>query len=359
MPKFLKRTLVILFWVGLIFLSLYWPKLKFIAYETNSITVFAWGDIIDPQVVADFEKETGIKVRMNYYSSNEELLVKLKATKGLGYDLIIPSDYAVELLTQENLLKEIDKTKLRFWNTLNPILLNHSFDPNNRYSIPFSWEIYLFGLDKGYFQGKHFKPSWKAIFNPAAMDYKISMINDPIDAVQFCSFYLFGYQRSLTAAQTEQIKQTLIQQKQKVEAYASFRGDYFLATKNCPLVLASSSYILRSMKKFPFITFAVPKEGTFITIESLALPTTTTKDPLIYQFINFLFRPDSIKQHHETFGFFPSSLEAIHLIDWNPETKELLLTSTDRFKEFHFTRPLLPQRQLNDLWVEVKTEAIE
>ncbi len=84
------------------------------SYEPNSINVFAWGDILDPAVIADFEKETGIKVNLNYYSSNEELIVKLKATRGEGYDLIIPSDYAVKILIKEDLLKPIDQKPPRF-----------------------------------------------------------------------------------------------------------------------------------------------------------------------------------------------------------------------------------------------------
>ena len=107
---------------------------------------------MDPGVIADFEKETGIKVNLNYYSSNEELIVKLKATKGEGYDLIIPSDYAVKSLSKKNSSKTIDRSKSAFWNEINPALIGHFFDPENQFSIPFEWEIYGFGIDKEYFK---------------------------------------------------------------------------------------------------------------------------------------------------------------------------------------------------------------
>src|SRR3569832_328639 len=111
--KIITRSSVILFWIALIFGVLYWPDETFLT-NNRSINVFVWGDILDPSVVADFEKETGIKVNMNFYASNEEMLVKLKATGGQGYDMIIPSDYSVEILIKDGLVKELDKTKLNF-----------------------------------------------------------------------------------------------------------------------------------------------------------------------------------------------------------------------------------------------------
>ena len=92
--KIAIRACVLLFWCSLIFGVLYWPEETFLA-NGRSINIFVWGDILEPTVIAEFERETGIKVNMNFYASNEEMLVKLKATGGPGYDLIIPSDYSV------------------------------------------------------------------------------------------------------------------------------------------------------------------------------------------------------------------------------------------------------------------------
>src|SRR5579883_3295744 len=193
MRKTSLRILVVVFWSALLLFALYFPKFqKEEAAEENSITVFTWGDIFEPSVVDAFEKETGIRVHLNYYSSNEELLVKLKATKAEGYDLIVPSDYAVRMLRREDLLQPLDPSKITFWKDLNPILLNHHYDPNNQYSIPFSWEIFGFGIDKEYFKGRELPHSWKLIFDKNTIDYRIGMVNDPIDAVEFSSMYLYG-----------------------------------------------------------------------------------------------------------------------------------------------------------------------
>ncbi len=192
MRKLFIRSGVTIFWILLIFSALYWPRWKPMHYDAKTLNIFAWGDILDPAVLADFEKESGIKLNLSYYSSNEELVVKLKATKGEGYDLIIPSDYAVNILIKENLLKKFDKNRFNYWKTLNPNLLGRDFDPHNAYSIPFEWELYGLGIDKDYFREHPTPPSWAMIFDPKVMNYKITMNNDPIEAVEFAAFYLYG-----------------------------------------------------------------------------------------------------------------------------------------------------------------------
>jgi spermidine/putrescine transport system substrate-binding protein len=353
--KLFIRSGIILFWIGLIAFGLYWPKWQIIRYEENSINVFAWGDILDPAVISDFQKETGIKVNLSYYSSNEELIVKLKATGGEGYDLIIPSDYAVNVLIQEDLLKEIDKSKLNFWNEIAPNLTGHFFDPDNRYSIPFEWELFGFGIDKDYFADKPMTPSWKMIFDPEVVKYKITMKNDPIEAIEFASFYLFGPVTSINQEQAEQVKAVLKRQKPWVEAYADFRGDYFLATKNCAVVIASSSYIWRTMRMFDFVGFVVPEEGSFITIENLCIPKPSNKDDLTYRFINYLYTPESVASHYETYGFFPAALKADDIAHIDKQASEILRDSEKNFSKYHFCQNILPQDEIRDIWVDVKS----
>ncbi len=351
MSKFPRRFLICIFWVGIIFAALYLPHLKF--FSSQELNIFAWGDILDPTVIAEFEQKTGIKINMSYYSSNEELIVKLRATRGKGYDLIIPSDYTVSILSQEGLLKPLDRSKLHFWEELNPLLLGHLFDPNNRYSIPFAWELYGIGVNKNYFLDKPFAPSWQLIFENQG--YKIAMVNDPIQAVLIADLYLYGQVAPLTKEQLLKVKQLLVKQKEWVEAYADFRADYFLATGSCPVALASSSYIWRTKKMFPFVEFVVPKEGTFITIENLCIPSQSEKESLAYQFINALFTPSSLNQHLQTYGIFPAALPLATSIQMDPAIKELFQSSKEDFQHYHFSRQVAAPQEILDLWVELKS----
>lgn len=354
MKKPLTRSLIIFFWIALIAGALYWPKWKAVKYDDRTINVFVWGDILAPAVVADFEKETDIKINLSYYSSNEELIVKLKATQGQGYDLIIPSDYAVNLLAKDHLLKKLDKSKFAYWPAINPALLGHYFDPDNTYSLPFEWELFGFGIDQNYFKHHPTTPSWSMIFDPNVMHYKITMNNDPIEAVTFASFYLYGNTDQLHPHQIQEVKQLLIRQKPRVTAYASFRGDYFLATHNVALAVASTSYIWRTKRLFDFVDFAIPKEGSFITIENFCIPKPSQKEDLVYQFINYLCRPQSVVTHFKTYALFPATLHALDQLEADEQAMQFMRSAPQDFENYHFIRNALPQKDILDIWVDVK-----
>lgn len=358
MKKIPFRILVVVFWSALLLLVLYWPKIQREEFEENSITVFTWGDIFDPTIVEAFEKESGIRVHLNYYSSNEELLVKLKATKAEGYDLIVPSDYAVRMLIREKLLQPLDKTKIGFWKDLNPVLLNLEFDPNNKFSLPFSWEIYGFGVDIDYFANRTLPESWKLVFDRNTIDYRIGMVNDAIDAASFASMYLYGpkFIRA-NLQQQKEITKLLQQQHQWVEVYANFRTDYLLATKNCPVVVTSSSYIWRTMRLVPFVRFVIPKEGTFITVENLCLPVASKKQDLVYKFMNYVYRTESSAAHFATYGFFPATVHTEAWPNLDPQANKLIHATKEEFDAYRLLREdVLPEPVLRNLWVEVKTQ---
>ena len=112
------------------------------------------------------------------------MIIKLKATGGEGYDMVVPSDYSVEILRKENLLKKLDKTKIELPLTISIPTLPTSSSIRAT-SIPFlsSGSFMSLASTKIIFQGKPLYPSWKMIFDPNVIDYKITMLNDPIQTV--------------------------------------------------------------------------------------------------------------------------------------------------------------------------------
>lgn len=353
--KFFTRLVIIAFWIILIFFALYFPGWKILPYEEKSINIFTWGDTLHPSILNAFEKETGIKVNLSYYASNEELLVKMKATRGKGYDLVMPSGYNVEMMIDDELLKPIDHSKLNFWSDLNPILLNTEFDRGNRYSIPFGWEIYGLGVDQRFFKGD-FDPSWRAIYDPNVIHYKIAVSNHAGEAVSHASFYLFGTaQKPLTEEQFQQIRQLLLLQRQWVEAYSDFRADYFIATGNCPVALSTSTYIKRIRPLFPSIDFVVPKEGTFITIENLCISAASTKQEYAYKLLNYLYSKAALTTAYQNFYIFPATLSPLEDLGLEDYEKQMLADISIDPGKIQFFKNIMPLQRVTDLWVEVKT----
>ncbi len=355
MGKILIRTSLVIFWAVFILFILYFPKINPFKSNKKGITIFAWGDILDPEMVKNFEKETGIHVNLNFYASNEELVVKLKATGGEGYDLVMPSDYAVELLVRDDLLQKIDHKRLDFFANLNPLLLNHKYDPHNRYSIPFSWEIFGVGVDTDALTIPLDKISWKHVFDPKKIPGEIIMLNDPIQSVLLAGFYLYGSFSHLDKQQALAVKDLLIAQKKYVEAYVDFRADYFLITKNSALVVAASSYIWRAMAQYKNIQFAIPQEGSFISVESFSIPSKTQKLDLVYRFLNYIYQPKSIGQHFNNYALFPPTIDAFKYMNINQKIEDMIRSSPEEFGKYHFFRMPLSEKEIRDIWVAVKS----
>ena len=106
------------------------------AQAAEKLNIYCWSEYIPQDVIDDFSKETGIKVSVENYASNEEMLAKLGAGGG-SFDIIQPSEYVVEALVKEKLLRPLDKKAIPNLKNIDPKFLSMSFDPGNKYSVPF------------------------------------------------------------------------------------------------------------------------------------------------------------------------------------------------------------------------------
>lgn len=355
----LIKFIIIVFWIFIIFILLLIPD--FASKSENSINILVWSGMYDLSYISKFEKESNIKVHFSYYESNEELLVKLRATKGYGYDLIIPSDYAIYILKKEKLLKKIDKSKLDFLDKLNPILLGHYFDKKNNYSLPAEWAIFGVAIDKNYFN-KVFKKipnSWSLIFNNK-LNYKIAMANDPLVAIPAAFLYLYRSLEDINIKKLDKAKNVLISTKKNIEAYTEFRPDFYLINKSVQAVIASSTYIYRAIKNFEFIDFIIPKEGTLITIENFAIPEKSCKEDLVYKFINFLMKPETVKYNFQSEqALLPVTLDSIDKLKLDKNLKNILNIDKKDFNKLNFFRldlleKPITEEYLRELFIEVK-----
>ena len=348
MTTWQARVSIILFWVLVIGFILYVPAFLKRFDTRKSITIFTWPSVIDSKIVAQFEKETGIRVYLNYFETNQELLAKMNRTGGKDYDLIVSSDHTIQLLIRKKFLKKLDKKKLPFMNDLVPQVQDLYCDPNFDYSIPFIWAIYGIGINPLLMHVPE-KISWSLVFEKG--HGPISMTNDAREAIMMAAFYLFGTIDVLKESTVEQeIKELLLRQKEWVEVYTDLRAEELLASKSVPLAVITSPDLWRIKKEYPHLEFLVPQEGTFALIDMFAIPKESQKEDLVYQFLNYLYQPAIIEHHMNTFGFCsPISTVSRQLPKPFCPTKE-------EFKRFEFFRNVVPEEQLNDIWIAVMAE---
>jgi len=344
MTTFIRFGIVI-FWFCCLLGFLYAPSLLRVFHQERSLTIFTWPTILDPQYLQKFEKETGIKLYITYYESNQELFSKLQAGSATGYDIILPSDFTVKLMIQEDLVKKIDHSKLSFFSSLNENLMHHYYDPRNDYSLPFFWGVYGIGINKNYFKYGMPSADWQMLFNASKNGYRVGMTDEAREAILLAAFYLFGtIDIEWSRENTDKIIALLTEQKKSVEAYTESRSEYLLTSEAVPVVFALSTDIYKAQQESPYLDFLLPQEGSFIFIDSIVIPKNTTKDDMIYQFINYLYSADSIEHHTNLYGFC-SPLK----------TTENKYCSY-QFDKLNFFENVVPQALVNEIWITVMSK---
>ncbi len=354
MKDFLIKSGITALWIGLIFFVLIFPKFEFNSKTNqNTLNIFVWGDYFDSSVLKKFEEEKKIKIKLHYYSSNEEMILKLKAHKGEGYDLIVPSDYAVQILIKENLLKPLDYKKIDFFHKISPILLNHPFDPANRYSLPNMWEVYGIGYDPAQLDPSKIQPTLGHFFDKNLIDYQFSMTPDPVEAIVFAACYLYGRVSQLSETEKKAVKDLLIQQKPHIEAYADYRAKYLIQTKNCPIAVLRSSLLFQIARENANMGFVIPKEATITSIENIAIPIGSKKTDAVYEFINFIYRDAVHASQLKICPLYPAFPEAL---PYSEETPAFYTSYQDALTKdnLYFFKYLMPEEEIRDMWVEIK-----
>jgi len=274
----------------------------------------------------------------------------LRASDGGDYDLIMPSSHTVDMLIKQGMVKQIDKRKLTFFKQLYPTLLGHYYDPANNYTIPYVWMVYGLAIDPCRL-GSVPESSWRLIFDKQQILGKTAMIDDAREASLIAALYLFGKVDELDEDQLKQVEELLARQQEWVEAYTDLRADRILLSGAVPLVVVNSLDVAPAMRFKRCLRFLVPREGSFIDIDSFALPSGTRKDQLVYQFLNYLYRPDVLQRYTQKFNFFPAAWNVSTSyagFPFNGPTPALL-------KDMHFFRSNVPAERFIKLWGALKS----
>lgn len=344
------RLCIVAMLLGAIFLFMRLPHYVEMFTARKSINILAWPNVIDSENFDEFERATGITVNLSYFENYEELIVKMQSGAS-DYDLVMASDYALQLLIDEKVVKPLDHSKLSFMKNIHPLLLDLPYDPDNRYSIPFSWEIFGIGIDANAYGDELPQASWKLLFDERVSPARVGMLDDAREIVSIAALYLFGKNKHvLTRDDLLQIQKLLIEQKKRVVMYTDLRTDYLLVSQSAPLVLGLSSDLFCAMRTYKNIRFLIPEEGSFILLDTLMIPASTQKDDFVYAFLNYLYQPHIVKAYSDRYNSFPALQGVVSSEDrcQMPLTQSLF----DRLRFFSYQ---IPEHALRDVWIALKS----
>lgn len=254
----------------------------------SELAIYNWSDYIGETTIADFERETGVRVRYDTYESNEDLLARLQAG-ATGYDLVVPTGYAVRVMLALDLLTPIDRSALANWANLDPRFLGLPYDTENRFSVPWQWGSS--GLAVRADLVPEHPDSW-GVFLDARYRGKMTMLDDMRDTVGAWLKYRGRSLNSHDPAELAQARADAIAAKPNLKSYVSAPVKSQLIAGDVWIAHLWNGDTSQAAASEPAIRFVLPREGSMIYLDSLCIPRGARHPRAAHAFIDFVLRAE-------------------------------------------------------------------
>ncbi len=276
----------------------------------KNLNLFCWSEYMPQEIVDAFTKETGIKVSIETYASNEEMLAKLFAGGG-AYDLIQPSEYVIEGLIKEDMLAPIDHQVISNMKNLAPEFTSMSFDPGNKYSVPYMAGTVGIVVNTELVQDeiKGYNDVFQEKFSK-----NIVVLDDAREIVSWGLESLGIPVNEATDENLEKVKPVLAKWLPLVKVFDSDSPKTALLNGDVAIGVVwagEGAILLNEDKKFKWVA---PAEGGHLFVDSLAIPKSAKHVKNAELFMNFILRPEISAKISEAFPYLNPNLAARELL---------------------------------------------
>jgi putrescine transport system substrate-binding protein len=339
--------------------------------QDNVVNLYIWADYLSPATLAEFERETGISVKVSHFE-NLEMLESRILTGHSGFDVVVPTGVFLPRQIRSGAYLALDKSKLPGLSNLDPAIVSQLavYDPGNAYAVPYMWGTVGIGYDEkrlGQVLPDEPRDSSRLLFEPeiAAKSAKcgINIMDDPVAVVRVVLRYLGRNSDAPSAGDLIAVEHALgrirpyvrnIDTSGNIEALAN--GDVCVAlTYNGDVVQARKR--ARESGNGVSIGFALPKEGTFLWFDTLAIPKDAPHVANAYRLIDYLLRPPVAAKISNAIGFANANAAATSMLEASVASDPAIYPRPDQKSRLFV--PLEPSsddiRAITRLWQKFKT----
>ena len=272
-----------------------------LAKAEGELFIYNWTEYTPPELIAKFEAETGTKVTVDTYDSNETLLAKLQAG-ATGYDLVVPSQNFVPIMINEGLIQKVAVHELANYKNYEDRWKKPEWDSEQEYTAPWQWGTTSFSYNSELYSGKG--ESLKEFFEPSEeVRGRLSAFQTPDEVVSLANIYLDLPFCSEDPAQMKQVQDLLVAQKEFIVAYNSETMSDLLASGEAIITNHWSGYSRLGRLTGAPIVYAYPKEGVVGWFDSLVVPTSAKNVDNARAFMNFMMDPENMAMLTENQGY--------------------------------------------------------
>ncbi|SER61278.1 PotD/PotF family extracellular solute-binding protein [Psychrobacillus sp. OK032] len=289
--------------------------------SSDTVTIFNWGEYIDPDLLAQFEEQSGYRVVYETFDSNEAMMTKIEQG-GTSYDIAVPSEYAIEKMKENELLLPIDHSKIPNLENIDPYFLDLSFDPKNEFSIPYFWGTVGIVYNPSLLDGQTFK-SWDALWDPS-LKGQVLLVDSAREVIGM-GLNSLGY--SLNSTNENELAEASAKLSKLTPNVKAIIGDevtQLMVNEEAPVALTWSGQAADMMWENEELDYAVPEEGSNFFFDNMVIPKTAANVDGAHAFINFMLDAEVAAQNADYVGYSIPNAAAIELMDEE-------VTSDERF----------------------------
>lgn len=283
-------------------------KLAEVQPETNQqstsdkLYIYTQYGYTDQDVLDRFTKETGIKAIADVFDSNEAMLARLQAGGGGSYSIIYPSEYMVQKMVEMSMLTQLDFSLIKGTDRLFNRFQNAEYDPNNGHSLPVGWGTT--GLIYNTKKLKEPPEDWSYLWkNKQQLNKRMTLLND-IREVIGATLRMLGYSYNSTNPQELQAAyDKLMELKPNIASFTSDSWRPQILSGDLMVAMCYSADANEVMKENPDLQYVLPKSGSSLWIDTIAIPKTATNLKAAYAWINFMLQPDVAAQICQRLSF--------------------------------------------------------
>ena len=326
--------------------------------EGTVLNVYNWGEYISEgsddsvDVNKEFEKITGIKVNYTTFDSNEVMYSQLKSG-GVTFDIIIPSDYMIERLINEDMLNKIDVNSLTNYHYISDDYKNLFFDKKNEYSVPYN--VGMVGVIYNTALIDEPEHSWKALWDKKHRDMSLTFSN-PRDAFMTAQMIL-GYDLNSTVkSEWDNAAELLKKQKKYLQSYVMDEIYGKMETGEAAIGPYYAGDFLTMQENNEDLDFFYPKEGTNIFVDSVCIPKNCSNYDAAMLYINFLLEPDIALANAEYIGYASPHTAVMENPDYYYYQNEILYPAKEDMPPVQYYHDIDPEirKYYENLWIDVK-----
>ena len=282
--------------------------------EQQQLFLFNWGNYIDPELIKEFEAETGIQVVYETFDSNDAMEAKLKQG-GTRYDIVFPSESSITKLVNQNLLQKLDHSKIKGLENISPFLLNSPVDKGNQYTVPYFWGTVGIMVNTKYIDPESIQ-TWSDLWKEDFKN-KVLVLDGNREALGM-ALQSLGY--SLNSKNENELHAAEVKLKElkpNVRAVLNEEIKTMMKLEEAPIGMGYSGDAAAVAEENPNVQYILPKDGSAVWTDNFAIAHTAVNIDGAYAFINFMLRPENAARNAEYVGYSTPNEKAKELM--NPE----------------------------------------